>query len=541
MKMRKRILALLLSSAMALTMGMTAFAASDAGVGQSTGTGTGSSENSGSAGSSSLEDSSSGSGSSQAIQTTCTITAPATAHQYEVYQIFTCQYETAADGSTKMTDIKWGSNGTGKTGEAVSDTILTELENASGTDEAKLAVITKYVSLTTFPVKTISNEGAYSGSAGYYLIKDKDKTIPSGETGTKFVVMAAGNVTINPKSSTTPGFEKKIKDINDSTETTYTGWQDSADYDIGDSIPFKLEGTVAEDYASYSTYYFAFHDKEENGLTFGGVDNVKVYVGDALITAGYEVKTSDLTDGCTFEVVFSDLKNIKNSEGNPIVESGSKIRVEYTSTLNTDAVLGNQGNVNEAKLEYSNNPTGEQHGETTWDQVIAFTYKVVINKVDKDNQQLTGAKFKLEKQLKDNTWKEISVVETAEDTTTFTFKGLDDGHYKLTEIETPKYYNSISPIEFDVAAVHKAKWESEERTSVLETLTGTKKTGEIEFTPDLSQGSLSSNVVNKPGTTLPETGGIGTTIFYIVGGVLVVGAAVALITKKRMKSSGKDR
>ncbi len=545
MKMRKRILALLLSSAMALTMGMTAFAASDAGVGQSTGTGTGSSENSGSAGSSALENSgsagSSGSGSSQTTPQTCTITAPATAHQYEVYQIFTCQYETAADGSTKMTDIKWGSNGTGKQGEAVSDTILTELENASETDEAKLAVITKYVSLTTSPVETISNGGAYSGSAGYYLIKDKDTTIPSGETGTKFVVMAAGNVTINPKSSTTPGFEKKIKDINDSTETTYTGWQDSADYDIGDSIPFKLEGTVAEDYASYSTYYFAFHDKEENGLTFDGVDNVKVYVGDDLITTGYEVKTSGLDDGCTFEVVFNNLKDIKDSNETSIVNAGSKIRVEYTSTLNTGAVLGNQGNVNEAKLEYSNNPTGEQHGETTWDQVIAFTYKVVINKFNEDNKPLTGAKFKLEKQLKDGSWKGISVVETAEDTTTFTFKGLDDGHYKLTEIETPKYYNSISPIEFDVAAVHKAAWESKERTSVLDTLTGTKKTGEIEFTPDLSQGSLSSNVVNKPGTTLPETGGIGTTIFYIVGGVLVVGAAVALITKKRMKSSGKDR
>ncbi len=531
MKKRKKILALLLSTAMVLTMGMTAFATEtgDASAG-------GTSQTTVTTGNDGVATGSATSG--QTTEKTCTITAPKTQHQYEVYQIFTCRYETAADGTTKMTDIKWGTNGTDTTGAAVSESILEELEKASGSDENKLAVITKYVSLSN-PVATITNGGNYTGPEGYYLIKDKDGTIPTGDTGTKFVVKAAGVVTIAPKSSTTPGFEKKIKDRNDSTNAvgTYTDWQDSADYDIGDSIPFKLQGTVATDYGSYSKYYFAFHDVEEKGLAFDGAETVKVYIDGTELAdkSKYEVKTSGCSDGCSFEVIFNNLKDISS------VHAGSKICVEYTSKLTEQANLGNQGNINKAKLEYSNNPSGDQHGETTWDQVIAFTYKVVINKVDKDNKPLAGAKFKLEKKLQDGNWKEISVVETAANTTVFTFKGLDDGHYKLTETEAPKYYNSIDPVEFDVTAAHVTTSDIADRTTVLTSLSGTKTTGAVEltFTSNTGEGSLTTNVINKSGTTLPETGGIGTTIFYIIGGVLVAGAAVALITRKRMKSSEK--
>ena len=122
---------------------------------------------------------------------------------------------------------------------------------------------------------------------------------------------------------------KKLKDKNDTTDNDFGGWQDVADHDIGDEIPFKLEGTVPADYdAEYTSYYFAFHDEEEAGLTFNK-DSVKVYVDDDEIETGFEVKTST-TDGCSFEVVFSDLKTID------AVQAGSKIRVEYTSTLNPE-------------------------------------------------------------------------------------------------------------------------------------------------------------------------------------------------------------
>jgi LPXTG-motif cell wall-anchored protein len=121
--------------------------------------------------------------------------------------------------------------------------------------------------------------------------------------------------------------------------------------------------------------------------------------------------------------------------------------------------------------------------------------------------------------------------------TTFTFNGLDDGNYRLTETATPAGYNSIKPIEFTVTADHDIEWETQDRLEVLNSLTGNVTTGAIQFAATEDQGTLSSNVENKSGTVLPETGGMGTTIFYIVGGLLAVAAVVLLITKKRMSSA----
>lgn len=248
---------------------------------------------------------------------------------------------------------------------------------------------------------------------------------------------------------------KKIKDTNDTTGET-TGWQDSADYDIGDVIPFKLEGTVAANYDQYTTYTFKFHDKEEAGLTYQGVTDVYAMNDTTKVTipAGkYTVNHNDeqtQQDGCTFEVVFSNLKEISG------IQAGTKIVVEYTSRLNENAVLGNQGNVNKAKLEFSNNPNEEQTGsnkpstgETPWDNVIVFTYMVEVNKVDQDKNALSGANFKLEKKVhgenNEENWELVKEI-TALNTTKFEFKGLDDGDYKLTEIKTPDGYNTIDPI-----------------------------------------------------------------------------------------------
>lgn len=533
MKKRKRILALLLSTAMVLTMGMGAFAAENDGT-QTDASATVTADASGSTEGSS--------GSASAAQT-CTITAPQNGHTYVIYQIFTARYETTEDGTEKMSDVKWGQNGKGDTtGNAVSEEVLKALEAVNGkTDNDKLNVIQNYVDLTDTAIGEIKNGQIYTGAAGYYLIKDKDNTLSEGQNATPFIVQAVGTLIITPKTGDTPTFEKKIKDINDSENTTYTEWQDSADYDISDSIPFKLEGTVAGDYASYDQYYFAFHDVEEQGLSFEGTGKVKVYIDDAELTDStkYQIVTS-ASDGCSFEVIFSNLKNISS------VHAGSKIRVEYYSTLTKDAVLGNKGNVNKAQLEYSNNPSDTQHGtaKTEWDNVIVFTYKVVVNKYANsiaDGNKLKGAEFMLEKKNADGTWKSLTLVKS-EDGTSFSFTGLDDGDYRLTETKAPQYFNKlVNPIEFKVTAAHTIDWNGTAREQVLTSLTGTKTSGEVEFTftPDTSVGSLTTGVINKSGATLPETGGIGTTIFYIIGGVLVVGAAVALITKKRMKTSEK--
>lgn len=460
--------------------------------------------------------------------TTYTITAPATTHQYEIYQIFTGDLSEGI-----LSNVKWGANGTGTVGEAVDSAIITELTGVnSKSDREKLDVVEKYAKLDSTPVATISNSGIYSAAAGYYLIKDKDNTVSGTDTYTTYIVQVVGDVTISPKSNV-PSFEKKVKDTND-TEGVTSDWQDSADYDIGDAVPFKLEGTVSSKYADYKTYYFAFHDQAETGLTFNET-SVKVYVDGTEITTGYNVVTST-TDGDTFEVVFDNLKDIT------AVQANSKITVEYTATLNDKAVLGNQGNVNTAHLEFSNNPNEQQTGvgkpetgKTPDDSVIVFTYQVVVNKVKADNTALTGAEFTLEKVYKGGPNKTVTVVKSNGDTT-FTFEGLDDGDYILTETKTPATYNTIEPIKFTVAADHKITWNGEARDTILRSLSGNATSGTADFTPDKAEGSLTTNVVNKSGATLPGTGGIGTTIFYVIGGLLMAAAAVLLITKKRMNS-----
>lgn len=472
---------------------------------------------------------------STAAVTRYTITAPKNGHTYEIYQIFTGDYD--ASQPSMLANIKWGKNGTGTAGDAVEQTVLDALSGvaSSASDKAKLAVIEKYVTLTN-PVKTIVNGGSVEVVGGYYLIKDQDGSLSGSEPYTTYLVSVVGTVTISPKSNDVPEFEKKLKDTNDSTGDT-TGWQDSADYDIGDYIPFRLQGTVPEDYDSYSTYYYAFHDKEEAGLTFDP-SSVEVHLGDengAIISAtDYRVltkKDSTTSDtDCTFEIVFDDLKNVTG------VTANSTITVTYKSKLNDNAVLGEHGNVNKAQLEYSNNPRGDGKGETPWDNVIVFTYKVVVNKIDQAGDPLEGAQFTLTKKTKNGT----DVVKTMDVNTTltqFTLSGLDDGEYTLTETVTPAHYNTISPITFTVTADHKIDWDSiSTRDNVLTSLSGEKKVGEITFNVDKKAGTLTTDVVNNIGTTLPGTGGIGTTIFYVIGGGLMVAAAILLITKKRMEN-----
>lgn len=460
-----------------------------------------------------------------------TISVPAGSnHTYQVYQIFTGDY--SSDG--KLSNIKWGQNSNSRgvgvdIGDKVNENVLNQLAAVAGKpEEEKLAVIEQYANLSENGMDTVSESKPIKVAAGYYLFKDTT----TGISGNTYIAEVVGNVSIKAKNSHVPGFEKKLKDTND-TEGTTTDWQDVADHDIGDAIPFKLEGTVPADYdAEYTSYYFAFHDKEEAGLTFNS-KSVKVYVDGVEITTGFEVKTPT-TDGCSFEVVFSNLKDIN------AVHAGSKIRVEYTSTLNDKAVIGGDGNLNKAQLEYSNNPRDtSSKDKTVWDNVVVFTYQVVVNKYAnsvEENHKLAGAEFTLTKKLKDGTTKNIAVVKSP-DGKQFTFKGLDDGEYTLTETVTPEGYNTIEPITFNVSANHEINWDGTgNRSALLESLTGNKGTGEITFTSDKGTGALTTDIINKSGTVLPSTGGMGTTVFYVVGGGLMAVAVVLLVTKKRMEN-----
>ena len=464
-----------------------------------------------------------------------TISVPAgSSHTYKVYQIFTGDY--SKEGTTnKLSNVKWGQNSKNRdegvdVGGKVSENVLNRLAAVvSGSDAEKLAVIEEYADLNSKEVATVTHSNSAKVAPGYYLFKDTTATAENEV----YITEVVGDVIIKAKNSNVPGFEKKLKDKNDTTDNDFGDWQDVADHDIGDAIPFKLEGTVPADYTEYTSYYFAFHDEEEGGLTFNK-DSVEVYVDDTKITTGFEVKTST-TDGCSFEVVFSNLKDIE------AVHAGSVIRVEYTSTLNPNAVIGGNGNLNKAQLEYSNNPRDtNSKDKTVWDNVVVFTYQVVVNKYANsvaENNKLPGAEFTLTKKLNGDTTKVITAVKS-EEGKQFTFKGLDDGEYTLTETVTPEGYNTIDPITFTVSANHEITWDGAgNRNTLLKSLTGNKVTGEITFVANANvNGSLVTDIINKSGTVLPSTGGMGTTVFYVVGGGLMAVAVVLLVTKKRMEN-----
>ena len=119
-----------------------------------------------------------------------------------------------------------------------------------------------------------------------------------------------------------------------------------------------------------------------------------------------------------------------------------------------------------------------------------------------------------------------------EEMTTFEFTGLDDGDYKLIESTTPSGYNTIDSFEFTISATHDETGDAPGLTD----LSGNKKTGEVTFTPDLNKGSLTTDIENKKGSTLPSTGGRGTTMIYIIGAALVITAGVVLVMRKKMSS-----
>ena len=149
--------------------------------------------------------------------------------------------------------------------------------------------------------------------------------------------------------------------------------------------------------------------------------------------------------------------------------------------------------------------------------------------MDQDEAPLAGAEFTLTKKLADGTTKTVAVVKS-EDGTEFSFNGLDDGEYVLTETQTPAGYNTIDPITFTVTAEHDIISDDPQLTS----LSGDAVTGEIAFNASTDNGTLDTTVINQKGSTLPHTGGMGTTVLYVIGGILVIGAGVVLVARKRI-------
>lgn len=466
-----------------------------------------------------------------------TLTGTATGHTYEAYQIFTGDLSTNTDGKKVLSNVQWGEGVTyNKDTESKGTESAADVAKALGDGTMTIATLEGRLTLTT-PVKTVtspkdSTDTVIDGlAAGYYLVKDKDGSqVNKSDAYTKFIVQVVGDTEVKIKSDV-PTVVKKVQDKNDSTGET-TDWQDSADYDIGDDVPYQITGKMPNNIADYTSYKYVFTDTMSAGLTYDPEDSnhkAVIKIGTVDVTSKFtEDVKKDETSGKTTVTWACD--NLKGIDG-VTLDKDTKVVVTYSAKLNEHAVIGAAGNPNTVNLTYSNNPNkgGEgETGKTPDDKNIVFTYKAVVNKVDQDKKSLEGAAFKLEKKQPNGTYKEVGSF-TAGEETTFTFSGLDDGDYKLTETTTPAGYNTITPIEFTISAEHDTT--ADEPTLI--SLSGNDPTGEAKFTADKNAGSLTTDVVNKKGSTLPSTGGIGTTIFYVAGCAMVVLAGVMITARKK--------
>lgn len=290
-----------------------------------------------------------------------------------------------------------------------------------------------------------------------------------------------------------------VKKINDG------GLVDANNAAIGDTINYQATITAGK-----GTVNYVLHDTMSAGLTFDA-DSVVVMNGSDILDDGVEYTLiTSCTDGCTFEIDLSDAYEETLKENDTIV-------VTYSATLDTDAVVGNTGNPNEIVLKYGNKQ------ETTKDTVITYTTELVIDKVDGEDKALAGAGFTL---YKDSVADENKIGDELTTGSKFTWTGLEEGKYILVETTVPAGYNKAADIEFTITCTEPTKVNSADDEAAWES-----DKAEINLVED---GTFYGKVVNKTGSLLPETGGIGTTIFYVVGLALMLGAAILLITKKRM-------
>ena len=471
--------------------------------------------------------------------TTYTITINNGTGTYAAYQIFKGDLH-----EKTLSNIEWGDNvtdeGRTKFGNAAdkAKTITTEADA-----KAFAVEVAKYL---TDPAAGTGTDSITVSGPGYYLIKNT--SVGEGEVFTDYILRVVGDVKVNPKSGK-PTLDKQIRH----NETGL--WGVVGDNQIGDTVEFRTLTTVPI-VSGYTQYAYVIHDEMSAGLTSNVRSNedVTIKVNDeTVLDKNYYTVTVDEVNTNKFTVTVDVLNAIKDGK---MVE-GNTLYTYYTGILNEKAKVYNDGKQdNKAYLEYSNNPHDNKTTNKTPEKVVYdWTFKMGVKKVDgADGTPLTDAKFVLSKNgncslgtigddgTPSTTTDLINLIENSDGSYTvapagyngsvvnvmtagdITINGLDDATvYYLYETKAPAGYNRLTAaVRFEITATYSDAGDN--CTSVTATVNN-----------DV-QSSVSVNVRNNKGSTLPSTGGIGTTLFYVIGGGLMAVAAVLLVTKKRMNN-----
>ncbi|MBE6112119.1 MAG: isopeptide-forming domain-containing fimbrial protein [Peptococcaceae bacterium] len=470
---------------------------------------------------------------------TITITNETAGHTYTAYQVFSGDIETL-EGKKVLTNIAWGTGVDDEalltalktrdaykdceTAEDVADVIKDFGDNSAALD-AFAKIVGEYLATDADKSDTPSKDGTVYNYVinvtgdGYYFIKDEGDFAETNDAATKYILQVVKDVNVAAKDDV-PTIDKVIinADSNNGDEGKGTA------QDVGSVVDFKLTSKVPT-MDGYESYTYVVHDTMSDGLSFN--NDVVVTINGTELTKDTDFTVSP--NGQSFTITFNNFINQKANAGKDIV-------ITYSATINEKA-LNTSVEINTVYLEYSNDPNSNTTGKTPDHIVYVYDFDIVIDKYTGEvdgGERLSGAEFVLYKLNGEN--KEYYSHDEADKKVEWTteenaekvltdgngaarFAGLDSGTYYLKETKAPDGYNLLKePVEVVITATYNAD-------GTIATSTATIVDNQYQQT---------QSIVNNTGAELPSTGGIGTTIFYVLGGALVIGAGVLLVTKRRM-------
>ncbi len=400
------------------------------------------------------------------------------------------------------------------------------------TDDARMTFAADVLeAIRTSKIKNVTNKTGSLNDSGNYVISDLEEGYYIvKDSGTETPVSALMLTTTDEEiviKADKPSVEKKIDGDNDTDDST-TGLVDYNTAAIGDDVPFVITSTVPST-NGYKSYKMIFTDTLSKGLTYNANSLVVTATKDGSVET--LTKDTDYTVMQDGQVITFKFENVKGWDG-------KKIDIKYTAKVNNNAVIGTSGNENKVNLEYSNNPTQESSSEKTPDdKTRTFVTEFKLVKVDaNDNSKLAGVEFELTgtklntvlvtdadgNRTVQVTEENVKITVKTDANGEIKFTGLAAGEYTLTETKPLEGYNILSePIKITIG------WTAPADDNSACTWTYSDNV-------DTSGNIATITVENQGGAELPSTGGIGTTIFYVVGGLLVVGAAVLLVTRRKV-------